>query len=109
MGLIYPCACYYNNDMVFIKKLYKEIFIEGQHNCIEIQQIRFFITHIEHFAFSCSSADETEEGDLDPDIKAQREKERRQANNARERCAFVLLTTNFCLLPSFLCILAYIH
>ncbi|KAJ8955831.1 hypothetical protein NQ318_005374 [Aromia moschata] len=30
-------------------------------------------------------ADETEEGDLDPDIKAQREKERRQANNARER------------------------
>lgn len=34
---------------------------------------------------SCSSADETEDGDLDPDIKAQREKERRQANNARER------------------------
>ncbi|KAG5892462.1 hypothetical protein JTB14_017429 [Gonioctena quinquepunctata] len=33
----------------------------------------------------CSSADETEDGDLDPDIKAQREKERRQANNARER------------------------
>lgn len=37
---------------------------------------------------SCSSADETEDGELDPDIKAQREKERRQANNARERCAF---------------------
>ncbi|CAG9813232.1 unnamed protein product [Phaedon cochleariae] len=33
----------------------------------------------------CSSADETEEGDLDPVMKAQREKERRQANNARER------------------------
>uniref|UniRef100_A0AAR5QCT2 BHLH domain-containing protein n=1 Tax=Dendroctonus ponderosae TaxID=77166 RepID=A0AAR5QCT2_DENPD len=33
----------------------------------------------------CSSADETEDGELDPDIKAQREKERRQANNARER------------------------
>ncbi|XP_022902718.1 protein daughterless isoform X4 [Onthophagus taurus] len=33
----------------------------------------------------CSSADETEDGDIDPDIKAQREKERRQANNARER------------------------
>ncbi|GJQ76093.1 hypothetical protein Trydic_g1844 [Trypoxylus dichotomus] len=30
-------------------------------------------------------ADETEEGEIDPDIKAQREKERRQANNARER------------------------
>ncbi|ENN70779.1 hypothetical protein YQE_12444, partial [Dendroctonus ponderosae] len=30
-------------------------------------------------------ADETEDGELDPDIKAQREKERRQANNARER------------------------
>nr|CAH7726181.1 unnamed protein product [Callosobruchus chinensis] len=29
--------------------------------------------------------EETDEGDLDPDIKAQREKERRQANNARER------------------------
>ncbi|CAH1124354.1 unnamed protein product [Ceutorhynchus assimilis] len=29
--------------------------------------------------------DETEDGDLDPDVKAQREKERRQANNARER------------------------
>lgn len=48
-------------------------------------------SHTENFAFSCSSADETEEGELDPDIKAQREKERRQANNARERCAFVLL------------------
>nr|CAH7726189.1 unnamed protein product [Callosobruchus chinensis] len=33
-----------------------------------------------------SSPEETDEGDLDPDIKAQREKERRQANNARERC-----------------------
>ncbi|XP_049824370.1 transcription factor 12 isoform X3 [Aethina tumida] len=31
------------------------------------------------------SAEETEDGELDPDIKAQREKERRQANNARER------------------------
>lgn len=33
------------------------------------------------FCFSCSSAEEDE----DPDTKAQREKERRQANNARER------------------------
>ncbi|CAH2016425.1 unnamed protein product, partial [Acanthoscelides obtectus] len=31
-----------------------------------------------------AGAEETDEGDLDPDIKAQREKERRQANNARE-------------------------
>lgn len=37
---------------------------------------------------SCSSADETEDSELDPDIKAQREKERRQANNARERWDF---------------------
>nr|CAI5840950.1 unnamed protein product [Callosobruchus analis] len=29
--------------------------------------------------------EESDEGELDPDIKAQREKERRQANNARER------------------------
>lgn len=65
-------------------------------------------THAANFAFSCSSADETEEADLDPDVKAQREKERRQANNARERCAFVLLTAD--LVPCHvLCILAYIH
>ena len=32
---------------------------------------------------SCSSADED---DLDPDTKAARERERRQANNVRERC-----------------------
>lgn len=40
-------------------------------------------------AVSCSSADETEDGEIDPDVKAQREKERRQANNARERCAII--------------------
>lgn len=34
---------------------------------------------------SCSSADEEEE---EPVIKAQRERERRQANNARERYTF---------------------
>lgn len=34
---------------------------------------------------SCSSADEGEDFDMDPHAKAAREKERRQANNARER------------------------
>lgn len=45
---------------------------------------------ISNSCHSCSSADETEDGELDPDIKAQREKERRQANNARERCESLL-------------------
>ncbi|KAK9694656.1 Helix-loop-helix DNA-binding domain [Popillia japonica] len=47
------------------------------------QQVREY-TFLQ-LVISCSSADETEEGEIDPDIKAQREKERRQANNARER------------------------
>lgn len=52
---------------------------------------------------SCSSADETEDGELDPDVKAQREKERRQANNARERWELSCLV----LWPIFLYVFQY--
>lgn len=62
-----------------------------------------------NFCDSCSSAEETEEGELDPDIKAQREKERRQANNARERCESIFQSiTTYGLDLSILLCLAYI-
>lgn len=51
---------------------------------------KHFVLHNLKDYNSCSSADETEDSELDPDIKAQREKERRQANNARERWDFLL-------------------
>lgn len=41
------------------------------------------ISFLKYVVYSCSSADED---DLDPDTKAARERERRQANNVRERC-----------------------
>lgn len=48
-------------------------------------RVNFWVLHNLKCYNSCSSADETEDSELDPDLKAQREKERRQANNARER------------------------
>ena len=54
-----------------------------QHEILPYVQYSQSHTYLKYFSCTncCSSADEEE----DPDTKAAREKERRQANNARER------------------------
>lgn len=45
--------------------------------------IKLYLSLIYYYYFSCSSADDDD--NEDPSTKAHREKERRQANNVRER------------------------
>jgi hypothetical protein len=63
--------------------VYYVMVFSDQHEILPYVQYSQSHTYLKYFSCTncCSSADEEE----DPDTKAAREKERRQANNARER------------------------
>lgn len=55
------------------------MFLSKWGECLDIFELGRLVTFVFVWSHSCD-----EDGD-DPEVKAQREKERRQANNARER------------------------